>query len=55
MFLITAPTPEVYHDTCNEFWWCLNNVAKGITRDELPYVMEMYNHYVRNMLNQMIE
>lgn len=55
MFLIAAPTPEVYRDTCNEFWWCLNNVAKGIARDELPYVMEMYNHYVREMLNQMIE
>ncbi|NLJ97433.1 MAG: aminoglycoside 6-adenylyltransferase [Clostridiales bacterium] len=55
IFLIKAPTAEVYRDTCNEFWWCLNNVAKGIARDELPYVMEMYNHYVRDMLNQMVE
>ena len=53
--MIKAPTAEVYRDTCNEFWWCLNNVAKGIARDELPYVMEMYNHYVRDMLNQMVE
>lgn len=54
-FLIKEPTAKVYHDTCNEFWWCLNNVAKGIARDELPYVMEMFNHYVRDMLNQMVE
>lgn len=54
-FHITRPTEGIYHDTCNEFWWCLNNVAKGIVRDELPYVMEMYNHYVRDMLNQMVE
>ncbi|TAH64431.1 MAG: aminoglycoside 6-adenylyltransferase [Anaerolineaceae bacterium] len=55
IFLIKEPTAEIYRDTCNEFWWCLNNVAKGIARDELPYVMEMYNHYVRDMLNQVVE
>lgn len=54
-FHITKPTAGSYRDACNEFWWCLNNVAKGIARDELPYVMEMYNHYVRDMLNQMVE
>lgn len=54
-FHITRPTAGIYRDACNEFWWCLNNVAKGIARDELPYVMEMYNHYVRDMLNQMVE
>lgn len=54
-FHITKPTAGSYRDACNEFWWCLNNVAKGIARDELPYVMEMYNQYVRDMLNQMVE
>jgi aminoglycoside 6-adenylyltransferase len=52
---IEPPTENLYRDCCNEFWWCLNNVGKGIARDELPYVMEMYNHYVRDMLNQMVE
>lgn len=33
---------------------CLNNVAKGIARDELPYAMEMYNCVVRNDLKDMI-
>ena len=30
-------------------------MAKGIARDELPYAMEMFNHYVRDMLNQMTD
>ncbi|MBN2851827.1 MAG: aminoglycoside 6-adenylyltransferase, partial [Clostridia bacterium] len=54
-FHIKPPQEKIYADTCNEFWWCLNNVAKGIARDELPYAMEMFNHYVRDMLNQIIE
>jgi aminoglycoside 6-adenylyltransferase len=33
----------------------LNNVAKGIARDELPYAMEMFNHYVRDMLHILVE
>ena len=54
-FHIKPPQAKIFADTCNEFWWCLNNVAKGIARDELPYAMEMFNHYVRDMLNQMVE
>lgn len=44
-----------YECCCNEFWWCLNNVGKGIARDELPYAMWMYNVIVRNMLSKMLE
>lgn len=52
---IKKPQEDIFRDTCNEFWWCLNNVGKAIPRDELPYAMEMFNHYVRDMLNQMVE
>lgn len=52
---VKPPTEKLFRDCCNEFWWCLNNVAKGIARDELPYAMEMFNHYVRDMLNQMTD
>ena len=38
---IKSPTALYYYSCCNNFWWCLNNVAKGIVRDELPYVMNM--------------
>lgn len=54
-YWIQKPTIGYYNACCNEFWWCLNNVAKGIARDELPYAMEMYHHYVRDMLNKMLE
>lgn len=52
---IKPPTEKLFSNCCNEFWWCINNIAKGIARDELPYVMEMFNHYIRDMLNQMVE
>ena len=50
---VSPPNENSFRDCCNEFWWCLNNAAKGIARDELPYVMEMFNRYVRDMLNMM--
>lgn len=52
---VKRPTENQYLACCNEFWWCLNNVAKGIARDELPYAMEMQNHYVRDILNEMVQ
>lgn len=54
-YRIMKPTEDKYKACCNEFWWCLNNVAKGIARDELPFAMEMLNLYVRDMLNKMVE
>jgi len=54
-WFVKPPTEKLFRDCCNEFWWCLNNVAKGMARGELVYVMEMYNKYVRDMLNQMTD
>ncbi len=54
-WFVKPPTEKLFRDCCNEFWWCLNNVAKGVARDELPYAMEMFNLYVRDMLNQMTD
>lgn len=51
---IRPPTPLFYYSCCNNFWWCLNNAAKGIARDELPYVMHMLNCVVRKELHDMI-
>jgi len=50
---IKPPTALDYRSCCSNFWWCLNNVAKGIMRDELPYVMPMLNG-VRSNLSEMI-
>ena len=54
-YWVKKPTEIKYSSCCNEFWWCLNNVAKGITRDQLPYAMWMYNVIVRDMLVKMID
>ena len=51
---IKPPSLLFYTSCCNNFWWCLNNVAKGIARDELPYVMYMLNEIVRSELHEMI-
>ncbi|MCL2409981.1 MAG: aminoglycoside 6-adenylyltransferase [Oscillospiraceae bacterium] len=54
VWYITPPSPLFYYSCCNNFWWCLNNVAKGVARDELPYVMNMLNTVVRNELHDMV-
>lgn len=53
-FWLKEPDALFYYSCCNNFWWCLNNVAKGIARDELPYVMHMLNGVVRAELHDMI-
>lgn len=51
---IKKPTKAQYLAACNEFWWCLNNVAKGIWREEIPYVQDMVNFSVRKQLEKML-
>jgi aminoglycoside 6-adenylyltransferase len=51
---IKPPTALDYRSNCSNFWWCLNNVARGIMRDELPYVMSMIHDAVRFNLHEMI-
>lgn len=54
-YWIKRPTKEEFACSCNEFWWCLNNVAKGLWRNELPYVMDMLDFAVRPMLKRLLE
>lgn len=51
---VKRPTAKQFADCCNEFHWCLNNVAKGIAREEVAYVMMMLS-LVRDMLIKMLE
>ncbi len=53
-YRVKPPSAIQFAVCCNEFWWCLQNVAKGIWRDELPYAKRMFDHYVRDMLDQMV-
>ena len=54
-YWVKKPTSEQFHCTCNEFWWCLNNVAKGLWREEIPYVMDMIDFQIRPMLGRLLE
>lgn len=51
---VKKPSLEQYLFACNEFWWCLDNVAKGLWREEIPYVQDMLNLPVRKQLEKML-
>lgn len=51
---VKKPDKTEYACACNEFWWCLNNVAKGMWREEMPYVQDMVNFHVRKQLEKML-
>lgn len=52
--LIRKPDQKLFSCVCNEFWWCLNNIAKGLWRGEPTYVQDMLNCVVRPQLLQML-
>ncbi|SJZ45001.1 aminoglycoside 6-adenylyltransferase [Anaerorhabdus furcosa] len=52
---IHKPSQELFDACSNEFWWCLNNVAKGLARNEIPYALSMFHVYVREVFHQMID
>lgn len=53
-YWVKKPTEGLYDCCCNDFWWCLQNVAKGLWRDELPYAKEMFDSIIRSRLNDMV-
>ena len=53
-YFVKRPTKEQFLCTCTEFWWCLNNVAKGLWREEILYVQDMMNFHVRKQLEKVL-
>ena len=53
-YYVKRPTTEQFLCTCTEFWWCLNNVAKGLWREEILYVQDMINFCVRKQLEKVL-
>ena len=53
-YWITKPTEIDFLACCNEFWWCTNNLAKGLWRKEILYVQDMTNFVVRKELEKML-
>ena len=52
-YWIKRPTPGMFDDCCNEFWWLSAYVAKGLARDELPYAIAHLD-YMRHQLMTML-
>jgi len=54
VYHIKKPDELFYYSCCNNFWWCLNNIAKGIAREELSAIMSMRENVVRAELHDMM-
>jgi len=52
---IKKPHEDEYTACCSGFWWFLNNVAKGIVREQLPYAKAQFNSIYSLTLKRMIE
>lgn len=53
-YWVKKPVEAEFRLCCNEFWWCLNNVAKGLWREEIPYTMDMIDCIIRMELKTML-
>lgn len=51
---VKKPSQAQFRACVNEFWWCSNNLAKGLWREEVPYVQDMANFVVRKQLEKML-
>lgn len=54
-YLIKKPTEKEFQDVCNEFWWVLPYVAKGLARGEIFYAKDALEQIVRRMFMQIVE
>ena len=54
-YWIKKPNEVEFYNICNDFWWCLNNVAKGIRREQLPYAHRMFMETSHQNLAQMLD
>ncbi|MCD7823173.1 MAG: aminoglycoside 6-adenylyltransferase [Oscillospiraceae bacterium] len=53
-YMVHRPTQAEFSACCNEFWWCLGNVAKGLRRGEIPYAKSMFEETLRPQLNNIV-
>lgn len=53
-YWIKQPTSDTFFHCCNEFWWVVLYVGKGLCRNEIPYAMDCLNVHVRPELVKML-
>ena len=54
-FYVKKPTQKEFFEVCNEFWWTITYVAKGLKRNEIIYAKDIMENVVRPMFLQIIE
>ena len=54
-YIVKSPSELFFFSCCNNFWWCIQNVVKGLARDEIPHAMLMYHTVVRMELHDMMD
>jgi aminoglycoside 6-adenylyltransferase len=54
-YLTAKPSRIEFDETINEIFWCSNNIAKGIWRDELPYVKHMFDAIIRPCILELLD
>mgnify|MGYP001216069405 CR=1 FL=1 len=53
-YWIQMPTPRMFDDCCNEFWWVATYVAKGLARGEILFAIDHLHGHVRSNLLRMM-
>lgn len=54
-YLVEKPTARSFGDCCNEFWYTNSGLAKGLWREELTLVKELYHQVIHGALMQMMD
>lgn len=49
-YIEKRPSRKEFDEAINEVFWCANNIAKGIWRDELTYVKVMFDSVIRDAM-----
>ena len=54
-YWVQKPSEPEFLACCNEFWWCLNNLAKGMWRKECLYVHQIFYGICQPELIKMLD
>lgn len=53
-YWVKRPSPKVFFDCCNEFWWVTPYVVKGLARGDILYAKDMLEGPIRKMFMTML-
>lgn len=54
-YLVQKPTARAFNDCCNEFWYTNSGMAKGLWRQQIPYVKWLFHNVIQIALIQMLD